>query len=77
MLGLIDAIQRSWEDCFTIVHWDRRKTEKIYYPAKELIHFEDSSHGIVMKERSKVLIALVIKVLLFTQNRADKNLNET
>ena len=33
MLGFMDAIQRPWEDYFTIVHWDQRQTGKSYYPA--------------------------------------------
>ena len=33
MLGLMDAIQRPWEDYFTVVHWDQRQTNKSYNPA--------------------------------------------
>ena len=32
MLGFMDAIQRPWEDFFTIVQWDQRQTGKSYYP---------------------------------------------
>ena len=35
MLGLMDAIQRPWEDYFTVVHWDQRQTGKSYYPADD------------------------------------------
>lgn len=30
-----DALQRPWEDYFTIVHWDQRQTGKSYYPADD------------------------------------------
>ena len=33
MIGCMDEIQRSWEDYFTVVHWDQRPTGKSYYPA--------------------------------------------
>ncbi|MDC1513864.1 alpha/beta hydrolase [Porticoccaceae bacterium] len=35
MLGYMDAIQRPWEDYFTVVHWDQRQTGKSYYPADD------------------------------------------
>ena len=35
MLGFMDAIQRPWEDYFTVVHWDQRQTGKSYYPADD------------------------------------------
>lgn len=35
MIGCMDAIQRPWEDYFTIVHWDQRPTGKSYYPADD------------------------------------------
>ena len=35
MIGCMDAIQRPWEDYFTIVHWDQRQTGKSYYPAND------------------------------------------
>lgn len=34
-IGWLDAIQRPWEDYFTIVQWDQRQTGKSYYPAKD------------------------------------------
>lgn len=30
-IGFFDAIQRPWEDYFTIVQWDQRQTGKSYY----------------------------------------------
>lgn len=38
MIGFMDAIQRPWEDYFTIVHWDQRQTGKSYYPADDKNH---------------------------------------
>ena len=35
MIGFMDAIQRPWEDYFTIVQWDQRQTGKSYYPAND------------------------------------------
>ncbi len=35
MIGFMDAIQRPWEDYFTVVHWDQRQTGKSYYPAND------------------------------------------
>ncbi|MGX4675966.1 alpha/beta fold hydrolase [SAR92 clade bacterium H246] len=35
MIGWMDAIQRPWEDYFTVVHWDQRQTGKSYYPADD------------------------------------------
>ena len=35
MIGFMDAIQRPWEDYFTIVHWDQRQVGKSYYPADD------------------------------------------
>ena len=35
MIGCMDAIQRPWEDCFTVVQWDQRQTGKSYYPAND------------------------------------------
>ena len=35
MLGIMDAIQRPWEDYFTVVQWDQRQTGKSYYPADD------------------------------------------
>ena len=35
MIGLMDAIQRPWEDFFTVVQWDQRQTGKSYYPADD------------------------------------------
>jgi len=35
MIGYMDAIQRPWEDYFTVVHWDQRQTGKSYYPADD------------------------------------------
>ena len=35
MIGLMDAIQRPWEDYFTVVHWDQRQTGKSYYPSDD------------------------------------------
>ena len=35
MLGFMDAIQRPWEDYFTVVQWDQRQTGKSYYPADD------------------------------------------
>jgi len=34
-IGLMDAVQRPWEDYFTIVNWDQRQTGKSYYPADD------------------------------------------
>ena len=34
-IGFMDAIQRPWEDYFTIVQWDQRQTGKSYYPEKD------------------------------------------
>lgn len=34
-IGFFDAIQRPWEDYFTIVQWDQRQTGKSYYPADD------------------------------------------
>lgn len=34
-IGFMDAIQRPWEDYFTIVQWDQRQTGKSYYPAND------------------------------------------
>jgi pimeloyl-ACP methyl ester carboxylesterase len=31
-IGWFDAIQRPWEDYFTVVQWDQRQTGKNYYP---------------------------------------------
>ena len=33
MIGDMDAIQRPWEDYFTVVMWDQRQTGKSYYAA--------------------------------------------
>jgi len=35
MIGFMDAIQRPWEDYFTVVNWDQRQTGKSYYPASD------------------------------------------
>ena len=35
MIGFMDAIQRPWEDYFTVVHWDQRQTGKSYCPASD------------------------------------------
>ena len=35
VIGLMDAIQRPWEDYFTVVQWDQRQTGKSYYPADD------------------------------------------
>ena len=35
MIGLMDAIQRPWEDYFTVVQWDQRQTGKSYYSADD------------------------------------------
>ena len=35
MIGFMDAIQRPWEDYFTVVQWDQRQTGKSYYPAAD------------------------------------------
>ena len=35
MIGIMDAIQRPWEDYFTVVHWDQRQTGKSYYSADD------------------------------------------
>jgi pimeloyl-ACP methyl ester carboxylesterase len=35
MIGSADAIQRPWEDYFTVVQWDQRQTGKSYYPAND------------------------------------------
>ena len=35
MIGFMDAMQRPWEDYFTVVHWDQRQTGKSYYPAND------------------------------------------
>ena len=35
MLGFMDAIQRPWEDYFTIVQWDQRQCGKSYYAADD------------------------------------------
>ena len=35
MIGLMDAIQRPWEDYFTVVQWDQRQTGKSYYSAND------------------------------------------
>ena len=35
MLGFMDAIQRPWEDYFTVVQWDQRQTGKSYYPVDD------------------------------------------
>jgi len=35
IIGFADAIQRPWEDYFTVVHWDQRQTGKSYYPADD------------------------------------------
>ena len=35
MIGLMDAVQRPWEDYFTVVQWDQRQTGKSYYPADD------------------------------------------
>ena len=34
-IGWMDAIQRPWEDFFTVVQWDQRQTGKSYYPADD------------------------------------------
>ena len=31
----LDAVQRPWEDYFTVVLWDQRQTGKSYYPAQD------------------------------------------
>ena len=35
-IGWFDAIQRPWEDFFTVAHWDQRQTGKSYAPLKEI-----------------------------------------
>jgi len=35
LIGFMDAIQRPWEDYFTVVHWDQRQVGKSYYPADD------------------------------------------
>lgn len=35
MIGYMDAIQRPWEDYFTVVNWDQRQTGKSYFPADD------------------------------------------
>ena len=34
-IGYMDAMQRPWEDFFTVVQWDQRQTGKSYYPAND------------------------------------------
>ena len=34
-IGVMDAIQRPWDDYFTEVQWDQRQTGKSYYPADD------------------------------------------
>jgi len=34
-IGIMDAIQRPWEDYFTVVQWDQRQVGKSYYPAND------------------------------------------
>lgn len=34
-IGMMDAIQRPWEDFFTVVQWDQRQTGKSYYPSSD------------------------------------------
>ena len=34
-IGAMDAVQRPWEDYFTVVQWDQRQTGKSYYPAND------------------------------------------
>jgi len=34
-IGWMDAVQRPWEDYFTVVQWDQRQTGKSYYPAND------------------------------------------
>lgn len=34
-IGFMDAIQRPWEDYFTVVQWDQRQAGKSYYPVDE------------------------------------------
>jgi len=48
---------------------------QINAPYKELIHFEESCHGIVNEEPGKVLTALVNKVLPFAQAGAGREIN--
>ena len=36
-IGYLDAIQRPWEDYFTVVQWDQRQTGKSYYSADDEI----------------------------------------
>ena len=35
VIGNTDAVQRPWEDYFTVVQWDQRQTGKSYYPAND------------------------------------------
>lgn len=35
-IGWFDAIQRPWEDYFTVVQWDQRQQGKSYYPMKDI-----------------------------------------
>lgn len=35
-IGWFDAIQRPWEDYFTVVQWDQRQQGKSYYPMKAI-----------------------------------------
>lgn len=35
-IGWFDAIQRPWEEFFTVVQWDQRQTGKSYYPLSEV-----------------------------------------
>ena len=37
-IGFVDAIQRPWEDYFTVVQWDQRQSGKSYYPADDENH---------------------------------------
>lgn len=37
-IGWFDAIQRPWEDYFTVVQWDQRQTGKSYAPVKKIGH---------------------------------------
>ena len=42
--------------------------DKIDAPCKELVHFKESAHGVLMEEPGKVLVALINKVLPFSEN---------
>ena len=58
LIGAMDAVQRPWEDYFTVVQWDQRQTGKSYYTADDknnpltISQFVDDTEELIQYLRS-------------------------